>query len=158
MLKFHHLFEYHAIDVNYTLIFILSDLHFSNLLCQSQKSHINNSFRIIVITISTAKANIANIYIKNTHFPLQENTALPESPLKQSILSSTYKAVNMCLIILLVTNQSGRNFNAVRQSSITSNVGRNISFWKRTFPNNSVTHFLSFLSIRKTNKCKKRYI
>ena len=102
----------------------------------------NNNFRIIFIIISTAKVNIANIYIKNTHFPLKENTALPESPLKQSMLSSTYKAVKICLIILLVTKQSRRNFNAARQSSTVSNVGQEHILLKKNLPKQLCHTFL----------------
>ena len=43
--------------------------------------------------------------------------ALSESSLKYGILVSAYKAVTSFLIILLVANQSGTNFNPVRKSS-----------------------------------------
>ena len=48
---------------------------------------------------------------------LQENMVLPESSLKQSILSPAYKAIRSYLIILFVTNQSRINFNTGRKSS-----------------------------------------
>ena len=51
---------------------------------------------------------------------LQENSPLPEPSLKQSILSSAYKAVRSFLALLLVTKQSVISLNATRQSSAAS--------------------------------------
>ena len=42
---------------------------------------------------------------------------LPESSLNNRIFSSAYTALKRILMILLVTNQSGTNFTAARQSS-----------------------------------------
>ena len=43
-----------------------------------------------------------------------------EYSLEQSILSPTYKAVRSFLIVLLVKDQKGTNFNTTRQSSKAS--------------------------------------
>ena len=84
----------------------------------SPKSDKNNSIKIIFIKI-IIKISIIKIYIKNP-IPLQLNTILPESSLKESIFSSAYKAVKSFLIILLVTNQAGISFNVARVSSTVS--------------------------------------
>ena len=111
----HHLLRCHATVISYSFNCFLC-FAFSKFNMPSQKPDKNNGIKIFFIIISIFKITITKIYTKNTH-SITHKYASIESSLKQNIFSSVYKAVKSILIILLVTNQSGTNFIAARQSA-----------------------------------------
>ena len=86
-------------------------------------------------------------------------TWLKSSP-KKSISSLVGKASWNFSSILFVTNQSGINSNAPRQSSTFFEfyIYQSYIYHKRIFVNNSVIHFLNFIPIVNRIKYKKSYI
>ena len=175
MQKFHHLLGYHAIVINFSLIFFLNALHFLYLLCQAKSNDKDNSIRVIFTKI-IIKINIIKIYTKNTHF-FTTKCDITRIFIKKSKPSSAYKLVYSFLIILLVTNLSGISFNAAKESSTalshillvlylsilkkdTKNhvtyflsfiLMKNIIMYKKTSVNCFITHFMSLIAFR--NKC-----
>ena len=81
----------------------------------------NKCFRVIFIVISIIKVDIIKIYTKNTHFITKKYdiTRIFEI-VKTELLSFAYEEVRSFLLVLFAANQAGINFNAGRQSSITS--------------------------------------
>ena len=79
--NFHHLLGWHANDIISSLIFFLSDLHFSNLICQAKSLR-----RIIVSGSSSSQLVLQRLillrFTLKTPILLQVNTTLPESSLK----------------------------------------------------------------------------
>ena len=111
-----HLLSYKNFTI-FTYLF-LSTLHFFNLLYQAK-----SLVRTIVSGSSSSKSLTRLILIWFTLrmlISLQQKVALPESSSKKSKPSSAYKGTQSFLILLLVTNQSGTNFNDARQLSTTS--------------------------------------
>ena len=87
----------------------------------SQKSDMNNSFRIIFIIINTIRLILIRftLYTKNTHF-ITRKYGVSKIFVNIEYIMIAYKAVTSFLFILLVTNQSGENFNTPRQPSTAS--------------------------------------
>ena len=84
------------------------------------KLDINNSIRIIFIKIMVIfKVNFIKIYNKNTIF-ISKKCDLTKIFIKKSKSSLASKASWNFSIILLLTDQSGINLNAARQSSKAS--------------------------------------
>ena len=125
----------------------------------NQKSYKNNSIRIIFPIISIIEINIIKTYTKNTHF-ITTKCNITKIFIKVEYNIICIQSSKKFFNYFLVTNQLLTNFNAARQSSTALShifliLIRNISYWKRIFKNNTVTHFLCFKLIRNRVKYKK---
>ena len=89
---------------------------FFKFIVPSQRSDMNNSFKIIFMKISIIKVNIIKIYTKNTHF-ITWKCDITRIFIKKSTSSMQIKYYKAFLIILLVANQSGINFNVGKKIS-----------------------------------------
>ena len=97
--------------------YLLSALHVLNLLCEAKSL-------IRIITGSSSSKLLSRLillrFTLRIPISIKQNVTSPESSSKNSKPSSSYKAVESFLIILLLTNQLRISFSAARQSSTGS--------------------------------------
>ena len=110
-----HLDGCHATDINFCLTFFHCFTLFKSI-TPSLKSNMNNSCRIIPIKINIIKVNIINIYTKNTHF-MTEKCDITRIFINKDYIILENNSWSSFLIILLITNQSGKNFDVGRKAS-----------------------------------------
>ena len=85
----------------------------------SQKYDMNNSFRIIFIIRSIVKVNIVKACSKNS-YSITRKYGITRIFNKVEYLIICVRSIKKFLIVLLVRNQSGTNFDAARQSLTAS--------------------------------------
>ena len=108
--KFHHLLGYHATGINSSFNYFFKCFAFSNLII-----NMNNSTRIIFIEVIIK----IKIHIKSTHF-ITRKYNITRNFIKVEYIFICVQISKKSLIVLLVTNESGKSFNAAGESSTTS--------------------------------------
>ena len=121
MQKFHDLLGCHAIGINSSFNSFLSDLRFSNLICQAK------SLIWMIVSgssatwlVSSRLINIIKIYTTNTRLITRKYSITRIFIKIDHIIICVQSNKKFFNHFTLATTQSGTNFNAARQSSTAS--------------------------------------